>query len=70
METSGFDATAGFIEMAVREVGAKRIVFGRHLPARSLGTELGKVEGAEISEADKRLILVQNYRRLLTGEAS
>jgi len=68
VETSGFDATAGFIEMAVREVGAKRIVFGSHLPSRSLGTELGKVVGAEISEADKRLILGQNYRNLLNVE--
>ena len=70
VETSGFDATAGFIEMAVREVGAKRIVFGSHLPSRSLGTELGKVVGADISEADKRLILGQNYRRLLKVEES
>lgn len=65
VETSGFDATAGFIEMAVRELGAERIVFGSHLPSRSLGTELGKVLAAEISEADKRLILGENYRRLL-----
>ena len=65
VETSGFDATAGFIEMAVRELGAERIVFGSHLPSRSLGTELGKVIGAEISERDKRLILGENYRRLL-----
>lgn len=65
IETSGFDATAGFIEMAVRELGAERIVFGSHLPSRSLGTELGKVIGAKISERDKRLILGENYRRLL-----
>ena len=65
VETSGFDATAGFIEMAVRELGAERIVFGSHLPSRSLGTELGKVLAADISEADKRLILGENYRRLL-----
>ena len=39
VETSGFDASAGFIEMAVRELGAERIVFGSHLPSRSLGTE-------------------------------
>ncbi len=51
--------------MAVRELGAERIVFGSHLPSRSLGTELGKVLAAEISEADKRLILGENYRRLL-----
>lgn len=65
IETSGFDATAGFIEMAVRELGPERIIFGSHLPSRSLGTELGKVVGAEISEHDKRLILGENYRQLL-----
>ncbi len=65
IETSGFDATAGFIEMAVREIGAERIIFGSHLPSRSLGTELGKVVGAEISDRDKKLILGENFRNLL-----
>lgn len=65
VETSGFDATAGFIEMAVRELGAERIVFGSHLPSRSLGTELGKIVGADISEQDKRRILGETFRRLL-----
>lgn len=65
VETSGFDATAGFIEMAVRELGAERIVFGSHLPSRSLGTELSKVIAANISEREKRLILGENFRRLL-----
>ena len=65
LETSGFDATAGFIEMAVREVGAERIVFGTHLPSRSLGTELGKVIGAAIGEQERKSILGGNYRRLL-----
>lgn len=66
IETSGFDATAGFIEMAVRELGAERIVFGSHLPSRSLGTELGKIIGADIAEQDKRMILGENYRSLLS----
>jgi predicted TIM-barrel fold metal-dependent hydrolase len=65
VETSGFDATAGFIEMAVRELGAERIVFGSHLPSRSLGTELGKIVGANIAERDKRMILGENFRNLL-----
>ncbi len=65
VETSGFDSTAGFIEMAVRELGAERIVFGSHLPSRSLGTELGKVVTAGNSDKDKRLILGENYRNLL-----
>lgn len=69
IETSGFDATAGFIEMGVRELGAERVVFGSHLPSRSLGTELGKIIGAEISEQNKHLILGENYRQLLTPDA-
>ncbi len=67
VETSGFDATAGFIEMAVRELGAERVLFGSHLPSRSLGTELGKVLFAQISEDDKKRILGANFRRLLRG---
>ncbi len=65
IETSGFDATAGFIELAIRELGAERIIFGSHIPSRSLGTELGKIIGAEISEHDKKLILGENFRNLL-----
>ncbi|MCA8994507.1 MAG: amidohydrolase family protein [Planctomycetaceae bacterium] len=65
VETSGFDATAGFIEMAVRELGPERIVFGSHLPSRSLGTELGKIIGASIPERAKSMILGENYRNLL-----
>jgi predicted TIM-barrel fold metal-dependent hydrolase len=65
IETSGFDATAGFIEMAVRELGADRIVFGSHLPSRSLGTELSKVIAANISENEKRSILGANFRKLI-----
>lgn len=65
VETSGFDPTAGFIEMAVRELGAERIIFGSHLPSRSLGTEVSKVIGADISDQDRRLIFGENYRKLL-----
>lgn len=68
VETSGFDSTAGFIEMAVRELGADRVVFGSHLPSRSLGTELAKVLAAEITEDEKRLILGENYRKMLRAK--
>lgn len=47
------------------EIGAERIIFGSHLPSRSLGTELGKVLGADLSEHDRMLILGENYRNLL-----
>lgn len=64
-ETSGFDPTAGFMEMAVRELGAERIIFGSHFPSRSLGTEYSKVFNAQISERDKKLIMGENLRTLL-----
>ena len=65
VETSGFDPTAGFIEMAVRERGADRIVFGSHFPSRSMGTEFSKVLSADITDRDKELIFSGNLRRLL-----
>ena len=65
IETSGFDPTAGFLEMAIRDLGAHRIIFGSHLPSRSLGTELGKVLGANLTDEQRRLILGENYRQLL-----
>lgn len=70
IETSGFDATAGFLEMAVRELGDRRIVFGSHLPSRSLGTELGKVLGAELTETNKHRILGENFRNLVLQQKS
>jgi predicted TIM-barrel fold metal-dependent hydrolase len=65
IETSGFDPTAGFLEMAVRELGDERILFGSHLPSRSLGTELSKVLAADLKESSKRKILGENLREQL-----
>jgi predicted TIM-barrel fold metal-dependent hydrolase len=65
VETSGFDPTAGFVEMAVRELGAERIIFGGHFMSRSAGTEMGKILGANITDEQRRLIFGGNLRRLL-----
>ncbi len=61
----GFDPTAGVTEMAVRELGAERIIYGSDIGGRSFSSQLAKVRGATISEPDKRLILGQNLRRML-----
>jgi predicted TIM-barrel fold metal-dependent hydrolase len=65
VETSGFSPTAGFIEMAVRELGAERIIFGGHFMTRSVGTEFGKIIGADVPDEARRLIFGGNLRRLL-----
>jgi predicted TIM-barrel fold metal-dependent hydrolase len=62
---SGFDPTAGLLEMAVRELGADRIVYGSDAGGRSFASQLGKVLGADISDEAKEKILSGNIRRIL-----
>jgi uncharacterized protein len=62
---AGSDPTAGFVEMAVRELGARRVLYGSDVPGRSFASQLAKVTGAEISDQDRRLILGENLKRLL-----
>lgn len=62
----GSDPTAGMVEMAVRELGPERILYGSDIGGRSFSSQLAKVLGAEIPEAARRLILAENLRRLLT----
>lgn len=64
-EICGGDPTAGFTEMAVRELGAERVLYGSDAGGRSFASQLAKVLGADISDAAKRLILAGNARRIL-----
>jgi predicted TIM-barrel fold metal-dependent hydrolase len=65
VETGGSDPTTGFAEMAVRELGQARIIFGSDIPGRSFASQLAKIQGAEVSETARRMILRDNLRRLL-----
>ncbi len=65
LEIAGSDPTNGFAEMAVRELGAERVVFGSDAGGRSFASQLAKVFGADIPDTAKRLILGENARRLL-----
>lgn len=62
VEISGFDPTAGFLPMAIRELGAARILFARE---RSFATEFAKVFDGDVSDADRALVFGGNLRRLL-----
>lgn len=64
-EICGCDPTAGFVEMAVRELGAERVIYGSDAGGRSFASQLGKVYGANLPEAARRLVLGGNLRRLL-----
>jgi predicted TIM-barrel fold metal-dependent hydrolase len=64
-DLGGGDPVYGEVEMAVRELGAKRVLYGSDVNGRSFGSQIGKVLGADISVTDKRLILRENLRGLL-----
>jgi len=66
VETAGFDPTAGMVEMAVRELGAERVIYGSDAGGRSFASQLAKVQAAQISERERRLIFGENLRRLLS----
>lgn len=65
LETAGFDPTAGMVEMAVRELGAERVIYGSDAGGRSFASQLAKVQAADISEGDRRKIFGENLKRLL-----
>jgi hypothetical protein len=65
VETAGFDPTAGFVEMAVRELGPERVVYGSDAGGRSFASQISKVVGADVPDETIRLILRENLRRLL-----
>jgi hypothetical protein len=64
-EICGSDPTAGMVEMAVRELGAERVMYGSDFAGRSFASQLAKVYGAAIPDEAKRLILRGNIRRML-----
>lgn len=65
-DLAGSEPTNGFVEMAVRELGAARVIYGSDASGRSFASQLGKVMGADISEADRNLILGENLKRMMT----
>ncbi len=65
IDLGGGEPTAGFTEMAVRELGVERILYGSDVPGRSYGTQLAKVLGTDLSRSHKQLILAGNLKRLL-----
>jgi predicted TIM-barrel fold metal-dependent hydrolase len=64
-EISGSDPTTGMVEMAVRELGAERVLFGSDCGSRSFASQLAKVMDTDVPEDAKKLILKENVRRLL-----
>jgi len=65
-DLAGSDPTSGYVEMAVRELGPRRVLYGSDVAGRSFASQLAKVQGAEITDEARRAILGENLLRLLT----
>jgi predicted TIM-barrel fold metal-dependent hydrolase len=65
VDLAGSDPTSGITEMAVRELGAERVIYGSDAGGRSFASQLAKVHGANIPERAKRLIFKDNLRRMM-----
>lgn len=64
-DLAGSDPTSGMTEMAVRELGAHRVIYGSDAGGRSFASQLAKVHGAQISDRDKQRIFCDNLRQLM-----
>ena len=65
-DPGGGDPVAGEVEMAVRELGPERVVYGSDFAGRSFASQLAKVYSANLSPAAQRLVLCENLKRILT----
>jgi predicted TIM-barrel fold metal-dependent hydrolase len=67
LDTSGSVVDEGVVEMAVRTLGAERLLFACDM---SLTASVGRIRGADISEADRKKILGANMQRILSRRGS
>jgi len=65
VDTSGWQPEAVHVEYAVRQLGARRVMYGSDYPIRDFGVQIGRVLGARISPEEKELILRGNAARIL-----
>ncbi len=62
--SSARSITPGLIEWAVQEIGAGRVLFGTDTPLYSTAMHRARINYADLSDADKRLILRENALKL------
>ena len=62
--SSMMSVTAGLLELAVKEIGADRILYGTDSPLYFAPMQRARVDHAEIGDDDKRKILCENATKL------
>ncbi|MFM9965218.1 MAG: amidohydrolase family protein [Planctomycetaceae bacterium] len=62
--SSARSITPNLIEWAVREVGAERVLFGTDSPLYHTSMQRVRIDHADLTDREKRLILCENAERL------
>jgi predicted TIM-barrel fold metal-dependent hydrolase len=62
LDTSGSVIDEGMIEIAVREFGAERLLFGTDM---TMEGGVGKIFGADITEEQREMIFWKNMKGIL-----
>ncbi|MGD9498148.1 MAG: amidohydrolase family protein [Armatimonadota bacterium] len=65
VDTCGGWYDTGMVEYAVRHLGAERLIYGSDYPGRDFAPQVGRVEGADISDEQREQILWRNAEALL-----
>ena len=64
VDVCGYYPERGLVEALVADVGAERVLFGSDVAGRTQASQAAKVVLADISEADKEMILWRNAARV------
>jgi predicted TIM-barrel fold metal-dependent hydrolase len=70
VDTSGAQPHAGLVDYAVAELGADRVVFGSDWPIRDFAVQRARVEGANLTQEQRDLVLGGTMARLLAGKGA
>jgi predicted TIM-barrel fold metal-dependent hydrolase len=65
VDTCGGWYDTEMVEYAVRYLGADRVLYGSDFPGRDYAPQVGRVEGARLSDTDRERILWRNAEALL-----
>ncbi len=60
LDTSGSQPEEGYLERAIEELGADRVLFGSDYPIRAFSTQLGRIESVSLSDEDRAKVLYKN----------
>jgi predicted TIM-barrel fold metal-dependent hydrolase len=62
--SSARSITPGLIEWAVKQIGVDKVLFGTDTPLYQTSMQRNRIDGAELTDAEKRAILHENAERL------